>query len=201
MATRGKGGKKGPSVSRPTRPGADPTFPEKQAIAENLGRIVLVWTHVEQVSHVILWNVIDLRRKSEDTRPLTVGQSLDWVWDTTEELLSHRTGSEDLVKWFRGWRTRAAEAKRKRNEAVHAWWLPTGEALDPFKALDISGRKSRKRVREDVVPGGSATLLEWIDELSKVSADQLAWMKELLMPFLLKDNPGPKTPPVAEPRP
>ena len=39
------------------------------------------------------------------------------------------------------------------NEAVHAWWLPTGEARDPYMVLDMSGRKSRARIREDVIPG------------------------------------------------
>lgn len=172
----------------------DAAFPERQAIAENLGRLVLVWTHIEATSHVILWGVIDPNRPSDDLRTLTNGQSLDWVWNTTQELLSRKNGSDGLVAWFAAWRVRASEGRRKRNEAVHSWWLPTGEAQDPYKALDAFGRKSRKAVRDDVVPGGSAMLLEWINEISAISEDQLSWMKGTLMPFLARSGDPPSRP-------
>lgn len=169
----------------------DPNFVERQAIAENLGRLVLVWTHVEMTSHVILWGVIDPLRASDECRPLTVGQSLDWVWATTQELLSHKPHSEAMVDWFSQWKVRASEGRRKRNEAVHGWWLPTGELVDPYKVLDFVGRKSRKGVRDDVIPGGSAKLLEWIEEISAISEDQLSWTKGRLMPFLRTTMPPP----------
>jgi hypothetical protein len=182
------------TVARTSLTSADPTFLERKAIAENLGRIVLVWSHVEAVSHVILWGIIDPHRRSEDSRPLTIGQSLDWIWDTTQELLRHKSESDELVEWFTAWRARAGEGRRKRNEAVHAWWLPTGEAQDPYKVLDVTGRKSRSGIRENVIPGGSATLLRWIDEISAISEEQLRWMKEVLMPFLLGSTAPPGTP-------
>jgi hypothetical protein len=172
-------------VARGSGSSTDPAFLERQAIAENIGRIALVWTHVEAVSHAILWGAIDVHRPREDTRPLTLGQSIDWVWDTTQELLSHKPGSEELVEWFVPWRARAGEGKRKRNEAVHSWWLPTGQAVDPYRVLDLWGRKAKKGIRDDAIPGGAATLLEWIDEISSISEDQLDWMKNVLLPFLL----------------
>lgn len=171
----------------------DPIFLERQAIAESLGRLVLVWTHVETTSHIILWGVIDPLRGIEECRPLTIGQNLDWVWNTTQELLSHRAESDSLVEWFKEWTVRASEGRRKRNKAVHAWWLPTGESQDPYKALEIVSRRSVQGVKEDVVPGGSATLLKWIEEVSIISEDQIRWMKETLMPFLSRSAPSPHT--------
>ncbi len=165
----------------------DSMFLERRAIAESLGRLVLIWTHVETTSHMILWGVIDPMRGVEECRPLTIGQTLDWVWNTTQELLSRKADSDSFVDWFKEWRVRANEGRRKRNQAVHAWWLPTGESQDPYKALEIVSRKSLQGVREDVVPGGSATLLKWIEELSDISEDQLRWMKEVLMPYLLRN--------------
>ena len=176
---------------------ADPTFPERRAIAENLGRIALVWNHVESTSHIILWGVIDPNRGSDDCRPLTLGQSVQWVWDTTLALLSNRPGSTELVEWFKAWRIRAGEGLRKRNEAIHAWWLPTGEVGDPYKVLDMTGSKSRKGYRENVIEGGSATLLEWIDEISAISEDQIDWLKGPLLAFLS----APAADPLADPPP
>jgi hypothetical protein len=169
----------------------DPIFLERRAIAEGLGRLVLVWTHIETTSHIMLWGVIDPLRGIEECRLLTIGQSLDWVWNTTQALLSRRAESDSLVEWFKEWNVRATEGRRKRNKAVHAWWLPTGDSQDPYKALEFVSRKSLQGIREDVVPGGSATLLKWIEEISVISEDQLRWMNETLMPFLARSEPSP----------
>lgn len=167
---------------------------ESREIAENVGRLVLVWTHVENASHVILWGVIDQNRAINDSRPLTVGQSLDWVWNTTQQLLSHKSDSEELVEWFAAWRLRAIEGRRKRNEAVHGWWLPTGDERDPFKVLDVVSRKARSAYREDVIPGGSSTLTQWIDEISVIQSDLLYWWKEILVPYLQRDAAARRKP-------
>jgi hypothetical protein len=75
-----------------------------------------------------------------------------------------------------------------RNEGVHLWWLPTGETTDPCKVLDLTGRKSRKGIPDDVILGGSVTLLKWIYEVSAVCEDQSRWMKIVPVPFLVAET-------------
>jgi hypothetical protein len=160
----------------------------RRAIAETIGRIAIVWTHLEAQCHTALWGLISTKNRVSELRPLTVGLPIERIWETTKILLEEKGAPAEIVSWFDNWRKRALELKRCRNDAIHSWWLATGDVSEPFKALDVMGRRTMAAIKEDVVAGGLPTLLSWVEDISRLSIEQLNWMQGPLQEFLRRIN-------------
>jgi hypothetical protein len=143
-----------------------------------MGRLVLIWSHLEQLSHMAVQMLLGLPMGEQ--RILLNGLQIDTIWEHAIAILRLRE-EEELATWLADWRSRAKTLKDRRNLAVHSWWLPTGDPDAPYKALDAMSRAAKKGVRDNTVPGGGVELSNLNDEINALSAELHSWLQGPLM--------------------
>jgi hypothetical protein len=145
------------------------------SLTNEVGRVVLNWTHLEMTSHIVLWLVADLA-SSNVGRIMTSGIPTATIWEQTALLLTERNAAEDLKQWYKVWTAKAHQVKDERNRAVHGWWFATGDAQAPYTALDAMSRGARKGIRENVVPRGQGGIMATADAIVQHTSDLVRWV-------------------------
>jgi hypothetical protein len=144
------------------------------SLANEVGRLVLNWTHLEMTAHIVLWLVADLA--SSNVGRMTSGIPPATIWEQTALLLTERNAAKDVEQWYKVWTAKAHRLKDERNRAVHGWWFATGDAQAPYTALDAMSRGARKGIRENVVPRGQGGIMATADAIVQHTSDLVRWV-------------------------
>ncbi len=142
------------------------------------------WAHLEQATALTLWVATDV--STGQGRLLTNGVSLLTQWDQITARLSMDGFTPDLGEWFKRWRKKADTLRIRRNEAVHSFWGTSDDRQTPHVALDLLSRAARVNVRQDVVPGGAATLRVLANEIGEACVELTKWTVETMGPVAPK---------------
>ena len=138
------------------------------------------WSHLEQATAVALWVAAGV--KVGQGRLLTNGVPTLIQWDQIATRLSAPSFQPELLSWFKEWRKRAEALRLRRNDAIHSMWGATGDSDYPHIALDALSRRARGVVREDVVPGGAASLRGLANEIGTATLHLVDWTANTMGP-------------------
>jgi hypothetical protein len=155
-------------------------YPPEVELPRQVGRVAMNWSHLEQVTSITLWVVAELR--VGQGRLLTSGMPVSTQWDLISARLLESSFSPDMREWFRAWRRTSEVLRVRRDDAIHAIWWPTGGAESPLGAMDVVGRRARRTVKEDVVPGGVAGIRGLANEIARACIDLVRWTTNIMGP-------------------
>jgi hypothetical protein len=139
------------------------------------------------MSKLVLMAIVGL--PMNEGRILLAGLQVQDVWERSIQLLKLRSEDVSGAEWLQEWRGRVDPLRAKRNDAVHAVWLPTDDDTRQLKSLDLSSRRSLgKGVREDLFPAGGADLAELAEKIHAASREQDEWfmgpLRQACLPYL-----------------